>query len=79
MIGCIGDGGMLMTGMEIATAVKYGATPILQVVPSVSWWQSEWVRLRLQYNLVKPQGLDASHTVMLQVVWAMGPHKHETY
>ena len=68
----------------LGTRVDYvegydGATPILQVVPSVSWWQSEWVRLRLQYNLVKPQGLDASHTVMLQVVWAMGPHKHETY
>jgi hypothetical protein len=68
----------------LGTRVDYvegydGATPILQVVPSVSWWQSEWVRLRLQYNLVKPRGIDASHTVMVQVVWAMGPHKHETY
>jgi acetolactate synthase-1/2/3 large subunit len=31
VIGCIGDGGMLMTGMEIATAIKYGAKPILLV------------------------------------------------
>ncbi len=68
----------------LGTRVDYvegydGAVPILQVVPSISWWQSEWVRLRLQYNLVKPRGIDASHTVMLQFVWAMGPHKHETY
>ena len=68
----------------LGTRVDYvegydGAVPTLQVVPSISWWQSEWVRLRLQYHLVKPRGIGASHTVMLQFVWAMGPHKHETY
>ncbi len=58
----------------------YGADPeIVQIVPSISWWQSEWVRLRLQYNFVKPATVDPSHTVLLQVVWAMGPHKHESY
>jgi hypothetical protein len=58
----------------------YGVDPeIVQIVPSISWWQSEWVRLRLQYNFVKPAALDPSHTVLLQVVWAMGPHKHESY
>jgi acetolactate synthase-1/2/3 large subunit len=31
VIGCVGDGGMLMTGMEIATAVKYGASPVILV------------------------------------------------
>lgn len=31
IIGCVGDGGMLMTGMEIASAVKYGAKPIILV------------------------------------------------
>ena len=31
IIGCVGDGGMLMTGMELATAVKYGAKPIILV------------------------------------------------
>lgn len=31
VIGCVGDGGMLMTGMEIATAVKYGARPVILV------------------------------------------------
>ncbi|MFT4583248.1 MAG: acetolactate synthase-1/2/3 large subunit [Gammaproteobacteria bacterium] len=31
VIGCVGDGGMLMTGMELATAMKYGATPVIIV------------------------------------------------
>jgi hypothetical protein len=55
------------------------APEILQLVPSVTWWQSEWVRIRLQYNLLKPQGGDSNHTILLQTVWAVGPHKHETY
>ncbi len=58
----------------------YGDEPeIFQFVPTVTWWQSEWVRLRLQYNYVKPHGSGAGHTVIAQVVWAVGPHKHETY
>ena len=58
----------------------YGTAPhVVQVVPSLTWWQSEWVRIRLQYNMVRPEGGAANHTVLAQVVWAMGPHKHETY
>ena len=58
----------------------YGGGPeIVQLVPSLTWWQSEWVRLRLQYNYVKPKDGQSSHTVLLQSVWAVGPHKHETY
>lgn len=52
---------------------------LYQLVPSITWWQSEWVFFRLQYNFVKPEGGDGSHTVLLQTVWAMGPHKHESY
>ncbi len=70
----------LVLGTRVDFLDNYGDQPnLLQVVPSISWWQSEWVRLRLQYNYVKPAALDPSHTVMLQVVWAMGPHKHESY
>lgn len=58
----------------------YGDEPDMQmVVPSITWWQSEWVYLRMQYNHVKPSGMDSNHTVIAQVVWAVGPHKHETY
>jgi hypothetical protein len=58
----------------------YGAGPtIVQIVPSITWWQSEWVRVRLQYNYVRVEGGSGNHTLLAQVVWAMGPHKHETY
>ncbi len=55
------------------------APDIYQFAPSLTWWQSEWVRIRLQYNLLKPDGEASNHTVLLQFVWSMGPHKHETY
>ena len=31
VLGCVGDGGMLMTGLELATAAKYGAKPLILV------------------------------------------------
>jgi hypothetical protein len=50
------------------------------VSPTLTWWQSEYVRLRLEYDLL---GRSASATtegrVLLQVSFAMGPHKHESY
>lgn len=50
-----------------------------QLVPSLTWWQSEWLRLRLQYNFLKPESLGGNHSLLLQTVWSIGPHKHETY
>jgi hypothetical protein len=50
-----------------------------QVVPSLTLWQSEWVELRAQYTWAKTAGLDATNQFALQAVWAIGPHKHETY
>ena len=52
---------------------------ILQFVPSISWWQSEWVRLRLQGNIVRRIGESTDFTLLFQTVWAVGPHKHERY
>jgi hypothetical protein len=52
---------------------------VYQLVPSVTWWQSEWLRFRLQYNFLKPDGLGGNHSVLFQTVWAIGPHKHESY
>lgn len=52
---------------------------VFQLVPSVTWWQSEWLRLRLQYNYLKPEGSGGNHSLLFQTVWAVGPHKHETY
>ncbi|UCC83402.1 MAG: hypothetical protein JSW46_00280 [Gemmatimonadota bacterium] len=85
-----GDGGYLqanfrlnrrwLAGLRGDYLDNYGAGgELYQLVPNITWWQSEWVYFRLQYNYVKPQEGGSSHTVLLQAVWAMGPHKHETY
>lgn len=50
------------------------------VVPYLTWWQSEWVRLRAEYEYRRDDGLDTSENrFTLQLTWAAGPHKHETY
>jgi hypothetical protein len=69
-----------VAGMRYDFLDDYGGDPNIQMlVPSITWWQSEWLYTRLQYHYVKPSGVDASHTVIAQIVWAIGPHKHETY
>jgi hypothetical protein len=50
-----------------------------QMIPSLTLWQSEWVFLRAQYTWAKVAGFDGTSQVALQAVWAIGPHKHETY
>jgi hypothetical protein len=50
-----------------------------QIIPSLTLWESEWVELRGQYTWAKTTGLTAQQQFALQAVWAIGPHKHETY
>ena len=50
-----------------------------QVIPTLTLWESEWVELRAQYTWSKPAGASATNQFALQAVWAIGPHKHETY
>jgi hypothetical protein len=50
-----------------------------RLTPSVTWWQSEFVFLRLEGEH-RDADLEGTHNMLsLQAVWAMGPHKHETY
>src|SRR5438067_4396239 len=50
-----------------------------QLVPSLTMWQSEWVFLRAQYQWQKIANAQPNHQIALQPVWAIRPHKHETY
>jgi len=50
-----------------------------QIVPTLTMWQSEWVFLRAQYQWRRVANATADHQIALQAVWAIGPHKHETY
>lgn len=49
-----------------------------QIVPALTWWQSEFVFLRLEGRHARLGG-ESGNQLLAQVVWAMGPHKHETY
>lgn len=50
------------------------------LLPYITWWQSEYVRLRGEYGYYQsePTGED-EHRFTLQLTWAAGPHKHATY
>lgn len=50
-----------------------------QLIPSLTLWESEWVELRAQYTWQKIASASPTHQFALQAVWAIGPHKHETY
>ena len=50
-----------------------------RVVPNITWWQSEFVYLRLEGEHRHSDLAGTQNQLKLQAVWAMGPHKHETY
>ncbi len=53
---------------------------LYQVVPYLTFWQSEFVFLRLQFNHLQGHNLDEKdNRFVLQIDWAVGPHKHERY
>lgn len=48
--------------------------------PTLTWWQSEYVRVRAEYDLIgRSFSDDREGRFLLQVTFAMGPHKHSTY
>ena len=50
-----------------------------RVTPNITWWQSEFVYLRLEGEHRNTELEGSRNMLSLQAVWAMGPHKHETY
>jgi hypothetical protein len=50
-----------------------------RITPSVTWWESEFVFLRLEGEHAESDLEGQRNMLSLQVVFAMGPHKHETY
>ena len=50
-----------------------------RLTPSITWWQSEFVYLRLEGEHRHTDLEGTRNLLTLQAVWAMGPHKHETY
>ena len=50
-----------------------------QVAPTLQFWQSEFVYLRAQWTHHRDVLGADSDRFAVQVVWAMGPHKHELF
>ncbi|MFL5493880.1 MAG: hypothetical protein ACJ8DC_05785 [Gemmatimonadales bacterium] len=50
-----------------------------RLTPSITWWESEFVFLRLEGEHRDSDLEGTQNLLSLQAVWAMGPHKHETY
>ncbi len=46
--------------------------------PTLTWWQSEFVRVRAEYDFLDRPG-GRLNQFLIQTTFAMGPHKHETY
>jgi hypothetical protein len=46
--------------------------------PALTYWQSEFVRLRAEYDILGNPG-NTTGQFTLRITFAMGPHKHETY
>ncbi|MDX1495665.1 MAG: hypothetical protein R3253_16470 [Longimicrobiales bacterium] len=48
--------------------------------PTLTWWQSEFVRVRAEYDLLSEFETEPSTGMfVLQVTFGMGPHRHATY
>lgn len=53
---------------------------IYQIAPYITWYQSHWVKLRLQYNYLSDTSFGQDRNMLrLQFVWGAGPHKHDRY
>ena len=51
-----------------------------QISPYITWWQSPFVKFRLEYNHLDGKNFSKPEDkIMLQAVFAVGPHKHERY
>jgi len=59
----------------------YAATAGAPLMPlALTWWQSEWVKFRLEYDYADGRGMEKpEHLVLFQAIFAAGPHKHERY
>jgi hypothetical protein len=51
-----------------------------QTIPYITFWQSEFAYLRLQWNHRQGKNIaEKDNRIYFQIDWAIGPHKHEKY
>lgn len=59
--------------LEDPSRTTHGLSPFL------TFWQSEFVRIRGQYDYLDNTIGDEENRFFLQFTWSLGPHKHEAY
>jgi hypothetical protein len=69
------------TSLSLSPLAVTGDNPYLwQIGPYITWWQSPFVKFRLEYDYSDGKGIDnPEHIVWLQLIFSAGPHKHERY
>ena len=68
-------------GYSLSPLAVTGNNPHLwQISPYITFWQSPFVKFRLQYSHTDGEGIESPRdAVFLQAVFGAGPHKHERY
>lgn len=60
-----------------------GSGDVWELTPRLTWWQSEWVYLRAEWqhrsDPLPTANRSSTDQFVIQVVWSIGPHKHEAY
>ncbi len=62
--------------------VEAGEGPLTvtrQLVPTLTFLQSEFMRLRLQYRYARSTTTNPTHEFSVQALWAIGPHRDEIF
>jgi len=71
----------LSSSLSLSPLAVTGDNPYLwQIGPYITWWQSPFVKFRVEYDYSNGKGIDnPEHIIWLQAVFSAGPHKHERY
>ena len=88
-VGSVGFYSYLTTRLDIRwlTGLRFdytqdpdtGERHLWGLTPYFTFWQSEFVYIRLQYSYTRNFDGSSEHLFLLQVDWSVGPHKHEAY
>jgi hypothetical protein len=70
-----------VTGASLTPLAYTSSSPHRwQICPYLTWWQSEFVKYRWEYDYAWGRGMeDPEHILWFQALFAVGPHKHERY
>ncbi len=70
-----------ISGYSLSPLAVTEKNPYLwQIGPYLTWWQSPFVKFRLEYNHSEGNGVSNPEDVLwFQCIFGAGPHKHERY